>query len=393
MATYGQPPTMTESLRGQVQENQSQRRHQREQMNQSRVHFRESVRTFMNDQQIEKVPMTHGDLREFTDVQFYASHSFANFASFCCMIGVIICLGWFGWGRDIVGSYKDIHDRYQTLMTSVFWSNTAWIVIFILEAVFIFYQFLPAYTDLNVVIQGVGWNFFFVNCCQIAWVVSYCFDYVWLAAIFMALNVGVLSFLNSSLYRIEYIDEPAKEFLNTEEELEVKPAPVIPEALKNLNFVVEFVVFRMPFQLHLGWALFIFLLNVNEIWASRELPAASIVALASICLLWVFGIIVLFLPKYPLFVAPLMIAWGAIGIWIEISNPTDDILLSKDEMDGDGSSDGAVGFEENEISRMKGAAIATAVEHILLPIVKFAIQFATTYKLTEKLGEQNIQGV
>ena len=76
-----------------------------------------------------------------------------------------------------------------------------------------------------------------------------------------------------------------------------------------------------------------------------------------------------------------------IGIWIEISNPTDDIMLSKDEMDGDGSSDGAVGFEENEISRMKGAAIATAVEHILLPIVKFAIQFATTYKLTEKLGE------
>lgn len=113
MTTYGKPPTMTESLRVQVQENQSQRRHQREQMNQSRMHFRESVKTFMNDQQIEKVPMTRGDLREFTNVQFYASHSFANFASFCCMIGVALCLGWLGWGRDIVGSYKDIHDRYQ----------------------------------------------------------------------------------------------------------------------------------------------------------------------------------------------------------------------------------------------------------------------------------------
>ena len=40
-------------------------------------------------------------------------HSFVNFASFCCVVAVTFFLGWLGSGRDIVGNYKMIHDRYQ----------------------------------------------------------------------------------------------------------------------------------------------------------------------------------------------------------------------------------------------------------------------------------------
>ena len=64
-----------------------------------------------------------------------------------------------------------------------------------------------------------------------------------------------------------------------------------------------------------------------------------------------------------------MIAWGAVGTWVEISNPRFGILTN---------------YEEIEIGRMKGAAIATTIEHVLLPIIRFAIHFASTYNLLEK---------
>jgi len=57
------------------------------------------------------------------------------------------------------------------------------------------------------------------------------------------------------------------------------------------------------------------------------------------------------------------------GIWVELSNPRFGILQD---------------FEELELRRMKGAAIATTIEHLLLPIIRFAIFFAYTYNLTEK---------
>ena len=57
------------------------------------------------------------------------------------------------------------------------------------------------------------------------------------------------------------------------------------------------------------------------------------------------------------------------GICVELINPLKNVI---------------VGYEEVEIKRMQGAAIATCIEHVVLPIVRFAIHFATTYNLAEK---------
>jgi hypothetical protein len=113
--------------------------------------------------------------------------------------------------------------------------------------------------------------------------------------------------LNAALYNTEYVDKPVKEGSPESETRDV------PEELLNFNFVVEFIVFRMPFQMHLGWAIFVFLVNVNEIWAKYELAQASIIAIVSVILLWIFCIVVLFVPKHPLFMIPPMIAWGAVS--------------------------------------------------------------------------------
>jgi len=139
------------------------------------------------------------------------------------------------------------------------------------------------------------------------WIIAYCFDIVWLAALFMAANVGCLIMLNLRLYHTEYVDAPI-------EQGELDSDRETPEELYNLNFVVEFVVFRMPFQMHLGWAIFVFLVNINEIWAQYELAASGVIAIVSIILLWLVGIIVLFVPRHPLFITPVMIAWGGVSL-------------------------------------------------------------------------------
>jgi len=182
-----------------------------------------------------------------------------------------------------------------------------WVVIFALEAVFVLYQLLPAYKNLPIIEKSIDWWFVAVNGCQMGWIIAYCFDVIWLAALFMAANIGSLSMLNAALYNTEYVDKPVKEGSPESETRDV------PEELLNFNFVVEFIVFRMPFQMHLGWAIFVFLVNVNEIWAKYELAQASIIAIVSVILLWIFCIVVLFVPKHPLFMIPPMIAWGAVS--------------------------------------------------------------------------------
>jgi len=238
-----------------------------------------------------------------------------------------------------------------------------WVVIFVLEAIFVIYQLLAVYKNLPIIEKSIDWWFVLVNCCQMGWIIAYCFDVIWLAVLFMAANIGFLTMLNSSLYNTEYVDKPMKEG-----SLEAEPRDV-PEDLFNLNFVVEFIVFRMPFQMHLGWAIFVFLVNINEIWVKLELAQPGFIAIASVVLLWIVCILVLFVPKHPLFMLPPMVGWGAIGIWIELSNPRFGIFQD---------------YENIEINRVKGGAIATAVEHFLVPIIKFAIHFATTYKIMEK---------
>jgi len=107
------PPTALERLRNQMRDNQSQTQRLTIERETLRSHFRESVKGYLADQELAKAPMSRRDLQELTDVQFFVSFSFINFCSFCCVLSVTFCLGWMGWGRDIKGDYKTIHDQYQ----------------------------------------------------------------------------------------------------------------------------------------------------------------------------------------------------------------------------------------------------------------------------------------
>merc|ERR1719223_1548367 len=92
-----------------------------------------------------------------------------------------------------------------------------------------------------------------------------------------------------------------------------------------MDMVNEYLTFRLPFQAHLGWAIFVFLMNVNEFFYFREIPFQQYIALGSCIILWIVGIALLFVPTYPNFIVPLVFSWAAMGIWVELHNP-DEII-------------------------------------------------------------------
>ncbi len=305
MATVsGAPPTALERLRSSMRQNGEIIQQQRSLYAARRENFRASVQNFLQEQQVDRVAMSRRDLQELTDVQFFASHNFVNFCSFACVLSVTFCLGIMGWGEDHT-AYKMIHDQHQTLLTPVFWSYSMLLVIFFLEGVFVLFQLTNSYKHLPIVEDAIGFWFFAVNCCQLGWVISYSFGVIWLSTLFMLLNVGFLSVLNVYLYNHEYVNAPRR--VNAQ-------APSTRE-MKDFNIVTEYAVFRAPFQMHCAWAVFILLVQMNEFYVERELPAPAIIALSCLILLWILGLGVLFVPRYPLFIMPLMVAWGAVSLF------------------------------------------------------------------------------
>mmetsp|Transcript_26180 Transcript_26180/g.38725 ORF Transcript_26180/g.38725 Transcript_26180/m.38725 type:complete len:374 (-) Transcript_26180:177-1298(-) len=365
MATIlsGAPPTAIERLRSSMRQTGDINQQQRQMYESRRVQFRESVRGFLQERNLERAPISRRDLQELTDVQFYASHSFLNFASFASVVVVTFCLGLMGWGRDIKGDYKMIHDGNQTVVTPVFWANSMWLFIFLLEGIFVIYQLFHAYQHLKIVEESISYWFFAVNCFQLGWIISYSFDIIWLSTLFLFVGFGLLCVVNYNLYYQDYIFSPRRP-------IDSQDAPPVRQEWYDLNICTEFVIFRAPFQVHCAWAFFTVLVQFNEMYVESNWPSDAIVGLASLILLWVLGICILFIPRYPLFIMPIVISWGAMGIWVELSHPRSVILQN---------------YEHKDLARMKGAAIATCIEHLLLPIIRFAFHFATTYNIAEKV--------
>lgn len=133
--------------------------------------------------------------------------------------------------------------------------------------------------------------------------------------------------------------------------------------------VYEWLVFRLPFQLHLGWAVFNLLLNLNEMAVRYKWAPLSQVSLVSVVVLWIVGLFVLFYPKYPVFAIPLVIAFAAGGVWINLRKPSEVILAT---------------YEEITIMRIYGGIIATCIEHVAIAFIRFIYFFASSYSLMER---------
>jgi len=298
--------------------------------------------------------LTPGDLLQVSDVQFLVTKNAMNLITFISSISVAICVGLFGWTRDGKGSFKNVHDDVPTLVTPVFWTNSLWIVIYLLEMIFVICQMRPSFRNLVVLHRGVGWYFFLAHCSQIAWVVSYSFDEIVLAGLFMLLTAIFLCLLCIKIYFFD--------FVSTDDNLSGSDPTDTPPAI--LSPVMEFIIFRLPFQLHFGWLIFMLGVNINEIGKRMDVSWQPALAILSLIALWILGMIALFYPKHPNFPIALAISWGAMGIWCELSPPPEAFSNI---------------YSESTVERTRIGAIAMCIELFSVSILRHICHISSFY--------------
>jgi len=296
--------------------------------------------------------LTRADVQILSDIQCFVTKNALNMISLLASVIVAFTIGWMGWGRDVKGSFNELH--HESFITPVFWTYSLWIIIYLLEIIFVVIQVIEPYKDLPVIQDGIGWYFFLVHCSQIAWVVSYVFDALIVATIFMLLCVIFLFLLCINIYFFDFA---------TAEGASIQPDTHNAQKAV-LSPVIEFVTLRLPFHLHFGWAVFTLFVNINQIAGDSDLSWQPSMAIASLIFLWIIGMIYLFYPRHPIFTIPLAIAWGAMGIWCKLT-PIPDSLVQN--------------FTVSEVKRIRGGAIAICLELLILSILRFIFHIASHY--------------
>lgn len=338
----------------------------------SRKKMRSSqLQDYLQSQRLTRATLSRHELQQHTDVKFFVSSHFANLISYVAVLGVAFCIGWMGWGRDLKGSYQAINSKYQTILTPVFWMvPTTWIIVFIAEGVYIGVTFIKRFSHLPIIEKGVGFHFFFLNCSQIGWIISYCMDIIWLACLWMTLTVIFLIWLNYRLYYQDHIDATPR--FNRGDDEGGNQGVILRDGYGeeiSLNVFNEFLIFRFPFQFHLAWGMFLLLMSLNELVLYLNSTALSQIALMSIVILWLIGLFVLFYPRYPIFIIPLVISWCTAGVWVVLQKAPESLLQQ---------------YDAKTVERMLGGIISTCIEHAIIATIRFLYFFANSYSVMQK---------
>jgi len=292
--------------------------------------------------------LTFKELRYVTDVPVYVTKSAANVIAFTASLVVTICLGFYGLGRDVKGNAMEINDEFPTVISPRFWTFSVWVVIFVMQGAFVFAQSLKPFRDLPIVQDGIIYNLFLIHCFHIGWVVSYVFRSIPVATGFMAMCVLFLLKLSVAIYDFKY--EPASEGATEAQQP------------RGIEISTEHLLFKLPFHLHLGSAMVVLVVNINQLFLFYDWTwiSHSTLAISSLFAFWLIGTFSLFFLRKPNFTVPLAIAWGVMGIWSALSPLTNDL---KEE------------FGRRLVFQIRNGAIVICLEHLVFTIVRFIFHY------------------
>jgi len=300
--------------------------------------------------------LSFNELRYVTDVPVYVTKNAMNVIAFTASLTVTICLGVFGLGRDIKGSISEINHEFQTLISPSFWTFSVWIVIFLIQGVFVFAQSLRPFRELPIVQDGIKYHFFIIHCFHIGWVVSYVFKSIAVATGFMLACVIFLLLLSRDIYDIDY---------------ETARGGGTEAQSRGVEISTEYILFIFPFHLHLGSAIVVLLVNINQIFLLHDFSNQETVAIISLYLFWLIGTFSLFFFPRPNFTVPLAIAWSMMGIWSAFTPVTDEMIEQ---------------FDRRSVFQIRNGAIVIGLEHLVFTILRFLFHFE--YSHTENAHQR-----
>ncbi|KAK1739941.1 hypothetical protein QTG54_009700 [Skeletonema marinoi] len=217
-----------------------------------------------------------------------------------------------------------ISDKYQTIITPFGFAFSIWGVIFLMQAVFCYVCTFwgEEYSAHPLVVNGVSYYYLLACLAQTAWSPAFAYEKMPLAAVLMGCILIPLIVIA------------------------VKQNHARTKAIQNKQHHVEFFrgkyywLLQFPFELHLGWIMAAFVLNVNLLLVSSSGTAQVVAGAISLGLLGCAAILCLFKVGHCI---PSVIAWASFFIHFELYNPKALILDT---------------FSSSEISAFRFAAIS-----------------------------------
>jgi hypothetical protein len=263
----------------------------------------------------------------------------------------------------------------KSLVTPIYWTQAIWIPIAILELIFVVIQLIHPFCDLNLVQYGVSWWFSLVQLSQMAFIIFYCWDILIPAVISLVLTAILLCFLCYSIYYFNTtpLKEPTPNDPERDDDSENPNTSTATTQNRNIDYNIDpfmdYMILRAPFHLHLGWVIFLAYVHFCDITVRWDWGSKAFWAYIMILLIWAVGIALLFYPKNPNFMTVFALGWGSMGIWIALNNPTASVVIR---------------FGMNNVRKIRGGAIASSIESLVLGIMLLGYQINKKYSIVTK---------
>ena len=210
------------------------------------------------------------------------------------------CLETFGFGpfSSSFSSDQDngsISQKYQTIITPSGIAFSIWGIIFLAQAVFVVLNlFSEQYRSHPLVVEGVSWWYVVVCIAQTAWSPAFAYEKIPLAAFFMGCILLGLVAIAFGQYKVvtNLIERQS--------------------GLKRSDFWL----LQFPFEIHLGWIVAAFVLNLNIVVVASGASAGTqcVVAGVFLAVLAVLSGVCLFLLKRPNYTVPWVVVWAAVRV-------------------------------------------------------------------------------
>lgn len=149
-------------------------------------------------------------------------------------------------------SILEISNKYENTLTPATYALNIWIVIYVLQGIFVVYQVLPIHDDTKRdYVFGLGvflpltWMF------EGLWVISYCYEVIWLSLIIMGITLGSIA---TAHFRLEAVTLTLLDSL-------IGRRDVYPKFGKGFKVLI-FSFLYFPTALNFGWIFAVTIVNM-----------------------------------------------------------------------------------------------------------------------------------
>jgi len=189
----------------------------------------------------------------------------------------------------------DISDKYQTIVTPFGTSFSIWGIIFLWQAFWVLWQFMPSQRNSEGVIKA---SYFYpaMTLFQAGWTISFSYEIMWLSLVFMYAILATLVAASMSLQTYK-------------------------------KTIKGYMLWQGPFSIQTGWIMAAAAVNTNVLPVAYGASVPVKLAVSSVSLVVLAVTALSWLASYPVdFAIPLVIMWALGGVYAELQAPSQPIL-------------------------------------------------------------------